>query len=375
MWTVRLFYLPPPTPPPTHTHTINDEEYIRPDVVRAFADDLTSSAWWEKLDIDAVAIVTWGFAKDTEVIRAARDAGITVFLVADDGGGSIPNVISLFNTTWRRLYHCSLIRKIVESIFKTPLLYLYFKYLYKGNCRYRQYALAHYVQVYSPMVAEKITKGIKSLKTVKQLPKIGLGYPVQCSASDDEEKKSPSVIAVAKWNAFKHKRPHYLMDVCRELLILHHEVQIHIYGKTAPFMEQIRNEMGLECAKRLHIHGFTKQDEILHQMMHSQVFFCPSASDAGPVPVGEALCCGCSVSGGGGMVAWAVREGFGTAGPLNDDPRKGAEAIIKELNYWKEGHYDSKAIAAFWRERLDSVYIAKRMVEFAQRKLSGDGIV
>lgn len=78
---------------------------------------------------------------------------------------------------------------------------------------------------------------------------------------------------------------------------------------------------------------------------------------------------------GGVIVAWAVREGFGTAGPLNDGPRKGAEAIIKELNYWKDGHYDSKAMAAFWRERLDSVYIAKRMVEFAQRKLSGDGIV
>lgn len=355
-----------------------EDHFPRPDVLRASAKDLSSSDWWRSLGIDAVAIITWGFARDTKVVRAAREAGLIVFLVADDGGGAFSPLSDLFKTTWRRLYHCGLIRKVTESVFKAPLLYLYFRYLYRGKSRSRQYDLAHYVQAWSPLVVERMKKGLEKLKRADNLPVFDAGYPVHFEAVSDG--KAPeafplSVIAVARWDAFKHKRPHYLMDVCKELLALHHEVQIHIYGKTVPFMEQVKESLEPGMAERLHIHGFTDQKEILRQMMRSHVIFCPSASDAGPVPVGEALCYGCSVSGGGGMAAWAIEEGFGSEGPDNDDPRRGAEAIMEELHQWANGRHDRKAMADFWRERLDSVRIAGRMIDFARRRLSGDGMV
>ncbi len=342
-----------------------DKEDLNKDVVRGTMEELYSAAWWSSLGIDAVAIVTWGHAEDTPVIRAAKISGLKVILITDDGeGGQIP-ILNLLKFTWQKLYHLSFLRRAIETIAKFPILYIWFTWKKRG--RYPQFRFADMITCWTSRVANNVRKGLKCTNNDK--PKFLLGYPSSIDANrsfiDKDPSLPPSIIAVARWDAIKHKRPHFLMDVCRVLLEKDPCVIIHIYGKMIPLMHQVFDSLPTLQKNRLILHGVCDHSEILSCMRQSEVAICPSAADCGPVPMAEALCQGCSVVGGGNVAEWSAKTGYGTR-VHSDTPVSFSEAVIKEIEKWNLGTYNRQENALFWREYYSVSRFAEKIRDFVE---------
>jgi glycosyltransferase involved in cell wall biosynthesis len=335
------------------------------DVVRATLEELHTPDWWRALNIDAVAIVTWGHAEDTPVVRAAKESGIKVVLVTDDGEGAKVRFLNLIKMTWRRFYHLPTGRRLIEVVAKTPLLYPWL--LWRKHGRYPQYRYADMITCWTSRIASNVQQGLQCQS--KEKPGFLLGYPSSTDANqlftDKDPTKPPSVIAVARWDAIKHKRPHFLMDVCRTLLGNDPNITIHIYGVTLPFMHQIHDGLPEAQKIRFFLHGFCDNKEILARMRESEIAFCPSAGECGPVPMAEALCQGCSIVGGGNVAEWAAKTHYGTPVPL-DTPTAFADAVIGELQKWQRGTYNRRDTALFWREHYSATRFAEKIREFVE---------
>lgn len=337
------------------------------DVVRGNMDEMHCSAWWRALDIDAVAIITWGHAKDTQVIRAAKEAGIKIILVTDDGEGRKIPILVLLQITWAKFYHYSLARRAIETIAKFPFLYVWSRWQEHG--RYPQYRYADMITCWTARIAHNVKQGLRYHK--KRIPEFLLGYPSSTDtnqlSTDHVTCRPPSIIAVGRWDAIKHKRPHFLMDVCKILLEKDSLITIHIYGKLIPLMHQVHDELPASQRERLILHGLSHNSEVLSCMRQCEVAICPSASDCGPVPMAEALCQGCSLVGGGNVVEWAAKSGYGTYIPF-DTPVSFSEAVTNEIEKWKRGGYDRKHNASFWRKHYSATRFAQEIRKFVESK-------
>jgi len=330
------------------------------DVVRGTMEELRSPCWWGNLGIDAVAIVTWGHVEDTPVIRAAKESGIKIILVTDDGEGGITGFSDLLKMTWGKLYHLTFPRRQIETLTKIPLLYLWSRWRKRG--RYSQYQYADLITCWTTRIASNVRQGLRC-RDYNQ-PKFIHGYPSSTDTNLDfttkERPQPPSIIAVARWDAIKHKRPHFLMDVCKTLLEKDARITIHIYGRTIPYMYGILEMLPKSQKERLFLHGFCDNSEILSRMRLCDVAICPSAAECGPVPMAEALCQGCSVVGGGNVAEWAAKSGYGTI-VSKDNPVAFSEAVITEIEKWHRGNYDRRANASFWKEHYGSTRLAEQI--------------
>ena len=335
------------------------------DVVRGTMEELHSAAWWRSLGIKAVAIVTWGHSEDTPVIRAAKESGIKVILVTDDADGGRTPILNLLKFTWRKLYHLSPTRRTIETIVKFPLLYIWFTWKKRG--RYPQYRYADMITCWTSRIADNVRNGLQFESSAK--PKVLLGYPSSTDANqlftDKDSNRPPSIIAVARWDAIKHKRPHFLMAVCKDLLEKDPQINIHIYGKMIPLMHQVHENLPPSQRERLFLNGFCDNSEILSCMRQSEVAICPSAADCGPVPMAEALCQGCTIVGGGNVAEWAAETGYGTKVPV-DTPIAFSDAVITEIDKWKRGTYNRRDNAFFWRERYSATRFAENIRGFVE---------
>ncbi len=343
----------------------NGQKELSADVIRGTLGELQSAVWWRNLRIDAVVIVTWGHAENTPLIRAAKEAGIKIILVTDDGEGARTKLVDLLQITWQKLYHLPKPRRMVETLAKFPFLYVWLAWKKHGS--YPQYRYADMITCWTARIARNVRQGLQS--QITGMPEFLLGYPCSTDANqiftDKDPSKPPSVLAVARWDAVKHKRPHFLMDVCRTLLKNDVNITIHIYGVTLPFMHHVHDGLPKSQWTRLFLHGFRDNSEILARMRESEVAICPSAGDCGPVPMAEALCQGCSLVGYGNVAEWAAKTGYGTAVPL-DTPGSFSEAVIREIQKWKGGNYSRQNNAAFWREHYSATRIAGKIRDFVE---------
>jgi hypothetical protein len=153
------------------------------------------------------------------------------------------------------------------------------------------------------------------------------------------------------------------MDVCKTILEEASNVTIYVYGKLIPYMQQFHAQLPSSQKERLVLHGFSDNSAIIERMQECEVAICPSASDAGPVPMAEALCQGCSVVGGGNVAEWAAETNFGTTVD-SDTPESFARAVFTEIEKWNIGYYNRIENAFFWREYYSAIRLAEKMRDF-----------
>lgn len=340
------------------------DEFPCLDAIRPSATEIRSVDWWKSLEIDGVAIITWGHAEDTPIILAAKSAGIIIILVTDDGEGKRTDPKVLFKDTWRRLYHKSRLTKCVEAFLKFPPLYAWL--FWKKSGRLEQYRHGDLVTCWTKRIADNVKDGLKA-KYPKSEQKFLLGYPSSTSVIPRYDTgqiiKLPQIVAVARWDAIKHKRPQFLIHSCEAILRKHPTVQIHIFGKLIPFMTEAVDAFPDHYRERITLHGFCKNPIILQCMAESQVAVCPSASDCGPVPMAEALCHGCTIVGGGNVAHWAAELGYGTP-VISDTSSSFADAVIEELSKWKRGTYDPDEISTIWKEHYSAIRFVEEIRDF-----------
>ena len=332
------------------------------DVIRASHSELRSTSWWGQQELDGIVFITWGRKKDTAIVQAAKSAGIIVILLADD---SLLNwkssILSTFSSAWHKRYHMPFLRRLMESIYKTPPLVA--MDAWRGRGKTQQYLISDLMCCWSPIVWETADRRVRNSADVFfTYPSCSLNIAPEDFPDNQFDKTEHHVVAVADWSKVNHKRPHFFIRACRILFDRDPKVAIHVYGKMHPIITTFYSGLPASIQPRLILHGFESNEQIVRAMSSCHVAVCPSASDGGPVPMAEALCQGCSVVGGGNIVEWAAKCNFGTYEIAS--PKRMADAIHLELQKWSSGTYNRKQNAAFWRKHYDAHIFAKVIRDF-----------
>ena len=339
------------------------------DVIRATKSQFVDPLWWKSLDIDAVVFVTWGFPEHTSVIRAARDAGIRTCAIFETGGNSYPygGFLSTIVTFWRK-------GKFVEAFPKrfagTAARAVAYTFSGLVSCYHRsvQIGIPHLATFDSPSAMSRCLDTMKFFPWLDVNSEASLvGYPTPdfFSPARREERRT-NVVAIARWDAIRHKRPHMLMHMSELLLKSHPTVTIEIFGRLIPALEQWHANLDASVASRVSLLGIQPSQKVARAIGTSQVLYCPSAGDGIPLVVIEGLCGGCSVAGLKTLdvpaLYWAGSEGDGSLVP-DDSVESNTRAVLAELEAWEENRRDPMAISEKWKHWFSADQVSRRLLK------------
>jgi glycosyltransferase involved in cell wall biosynthesis len=339
-------------------------------VVRGTISNLNDPRWWRSLKIDAVAFICWGFAEHTPIIHAAREGGIKTYAIFDSNCSGFPyfNFFSTIRSTWRKGY---LSESTPKRIFGTAARISVFLVQglisnYQAYIQARTADLSGYNSQSSFERAKRsacIFGGKKVISTMHLM-----GYPIPDTFSPQPfEKRIKKVVAVARWDATRHKRPDILMKVAEQLTKKDSSVVIEIFGRLPEKMIGWHERLPETIKPRITLSGVQTSSRVTKSIGESMILYCPSAMEGVPLPVVEGLCGGCSVVGlktdDVPGLAWAFQEGDGT--PIHvDTVEEHVTALLKELNNWKNGERSPLYISTKWSEWFSASSYAKRLVKY-----------
>ena len=345
----------------------NDDEDPE-EVIRAAPDEFANPEWWKSLGIDAVVFITWGFKQHTPVIRAAREAGIRTCAIIETCGNPFPygEILGTIRMFWRK-------GKFIESFPKrlagtaARSLLAAFNGLTEQYHRSVQIGIPHIAAFDTPSGMERCLKVARRFPRIESRSEpILLGYPIPDSFSPrPRDQRRPNVVAVARWDALRHKRPHVLMKMIDRVLPMHPAVTFEIFGRLTGALEQWHAALASGFQERVKLRGIQPSAAISEALGSSQILYCPSAMDGIPLAVIEGLCGGCSVAGletrDVAGLYWAVHEGDGSFAP-DDSVAAHASAVLNELNAWEQGKRDPLKISGKWKHWFSAREVARRTI-------------
>ncbi|TAE86072.1 MAG: glycosyltransferase [Verrucomicrobia bacterium] len=340
-----------------------------PDVIRANADEFIDPTWWKSLGIDGVVFIAWGFAEHSPVIQAARAAGIRTCALFDCNGDPFPYAdhFAKPRILWRKgKFIGNAAARFVGTGARVVLLAI--KGIRAHYQRSVQMGIPHVAAFQTPKTMERCLHVARLFPwvEVRSMPLV-LGYAIpEIPAVSEFLERRPNVVAVARWDALRHKRPQVLIRVVEMVLRRHATVTFEVYGRLIPAIEQWHSQLDPELRARVSIQGVRPSREVMDSVGSSRILYCPSVEEGVPLPVVEALCAGCSVAGLGTPAVpglyWAISQGDGTAA-ADDSIEAHAEAVLSELKAWEERRRDPSKISQYWRRWFSSPEVARRVVE------------
>lgn len=344
------------------------------DVIRASSTEFIDPAWWRSLGIDAVVFITWGFKEHTPVIRAAREAGIYTCAIIETCGNPFPygEFFSTVRTFWRKSKFIeSFPKRIVGTVARTAIFGI--KGIPSQYHRSVQIGVPHIAAFDTPSGMERCLKVARLFPWISwQTRPMLLGYPIPdfFSPRPAQERRS-NVIAIARWDALRHKRPYVLMRMIDQVIANHPTVTFEIFGHLIPAMKQWYETLPIKARERIFLRGIQPSAIISEAIGTSQILYCPSASDGIPLAVVEGLCGGCSVVGlktkDVAGLYWAAGDGYGSFA-MNDSIASHAAAILTELQAWQLDHRDPIAISEKWKQWFSAGTVAKKIINLVASK-------
>lgn len=345
------------------------------DVIRATPTEFIDVAWWQRLDIEGVVFITWGFKEHTSVIQAARDAGILTCAIIETCGNPFPyaEILDTIRTYWRK-------GKFINNFPKRAIGTAARSFLsaYRGATdqyhRAVQIAVPHYALFNTPSGMERCLGLNKWFPNINRRSKALLfGYPIPDTFQPLESKeRKANVIAIARWDALRHKRPHVLKKVIDLSLEMHSSVTFEIFGRLTDDLIRWHDQLLPNNRDRVQLRGVQPSKEIAKSIGRSQVLYCPSAMDGIPLAVIEGLCGGCSVVGlktkDVAGLYWAVQEGDGSFA-MNDSISSHASAVINEIRQWEDLRRNPRDISTRWKKWFSARQFSERIVELMQKSI------
>lgn len=341
------------------------------DVIRASPEEFINPAWWRSLGIDAVVFIAWGFKEHTPVIRAARDAGIRTCAIIETNGNPFPydEIFPTLRMFWRK---AKFIDGFPKRLVGTAARALIFgiKGISGQYHRSVQIGVPHIAAFDTPSGMERCLKVARLFPWIDwQTRPLLLGYPIPDFFSPlPADERRNNVVAIARWDALRHKRPHVLMHMIDRVTASHPTVTFEIFGRLIPAMEQWHAALPAGARERVYLRGIQPSASISEAIGRSQILYCPSASDGIPLAVVEGLCGGCSVAGlktkDIAGLYWAAEDGDGSFA-VDDSTASHAAAVLAELKAWQLGHRDPKAISDKWKQWFSAGIIAKKIINLA----------
>ena len=349
-------------------------------VVRAAMAELTNPDWWKSLGIDAVAFVCEPFKKNTPMIRAVKRAGLKTCVIYDTKNDGFPyfGVFGAIRCWWRKgLISESLPRRIFGTMARSLVFGA------KGLVSNYHAAVQSRVPDFSAYNTPNLMARAKRRERLffwgaPCSNMLVSGYPVfNVNASEPLPlaQRKEKVVAVARWNAVRHKRPHLLIKVVEGVLAQHPSISFEIYGIVPDYMARWHDNLPAPIKARITLGGWQSIQTVSSAIRTSMILYCPSASEGLPVPVGEALSSGCTVVGLNTEevpgLFWALSEGDGTAA-RRDSVDAHIAAVIEELGKWRKGQRDPDQLAKKWIPWFSAPEFCRHLIEVIERKAKAE---
>ena len=342
------------------------------DVIRVSPEEFIDPAWWRSLGIDAVIFITWGFKQHTPVLHAARAAGIRTCAIIETCGNPFPygEIPATIRTFWRK---GKFIERLPKRLAGTCARALIASILGIANQYHRsvQISVPHIAAFDTPSGMERCLRVARFFPWIDwQARPLLLGYPIPdfFSPRPTEERRS-NIVAIARWDALRHKRPHVLMHMINHVAAIHPTVTFEIFGRLIPAMEQWHAALPAGARERVYLRGIQPSASISEAIGSSQILYCPSASDGIPLAVVEGLCGGCSVVGlktkDIAGLYWAVGDGDGSFA-VDDSTTSHATAILTELEAWRLDLRDPMGISEKWKKWFSASIVAKKIISLIE---------
>lgn len=300
----------------------------REGIIRTEYKNLRSISWWKSLGIDAVILYSWGAPKYTLIARAIHKAGIKLVIHMDFGGNLKPSK----NASWL---------KIIKSPFVNIFRSLHLSYAD--------------VITTSPVAAESfrshILYGEKIASKVFNMPTpVSTNFQIHpCT------KKENKVVCVGRWSdneTDQVKRPLFMMSVAKEILERDASVRVEIYGRIGSQVQGFYDKLPQHIKSRLFLMGYALNHTLPEIYNKAQVAICTSRSEGTHIASAEAICCGCSLvippRNSLKVLHWYTTHDSGRVAD-EDTPESMAEAVINELQMWRDNKRSAEHIANFWQ--------------------------
>jgi glycosyltransferase involved in cell wall biosynthesis len=344
-----------------------------PDVIRMTSSQSIDSTWWKGLGIDGVVFITWGHKQHTPIIRAARAAGIRTCALFDNNGEPFPygDILIKSQILWRKgKFIETLPNRLLGTAVRVLLCAV--KGIPRQYHRSVQMGVPHIAAFQTPKSMERSQKVARLFPWVDcRSEALVLGYAIPDSPPRRMETvRRTNVVAIARWDALRHKRPHMLIHVIERVLKLHPRVTFDIFGRLIPAIEKWHGGLEESGRERVRIHGIKPSALVMEAVASSQVLYCPSVEEGVPLPVIEALSAGCSVAGLGipsvpGLY-WAISEGHGT-GAQNDSVNAHSDAVLAELRAWEDGRRNPIQISLYWQQWFSCKTVSGRLLSLIMK--------
>ena len=343
-------------------------------VIRASMAELTNPTWWKGLRIDAVAFSCEAFKEFIPMIRAAKQSGTKTCVVFDSSNELFPyfEVLSSIQCLWRKgLLSESMPRRIVGTAARTIV------FAAKGlisNYHAAMIARLPDLAVFNtPNTLARARRRERLFFWLRPSSNmLFLGYPVSAEFQPAPlEQRKEQVVAVARWDAVRHKRPHVLMKVVEGVVAQQASASFAIYGKTPDYMIRWHANLPNAIKARVNLAGLRPIQTVAATIAESMILYCPSAREGLPFPVVEALCAGCTVVGLNTPdvpgLAWAFQEGDGTPA-VRDSVEAHIGAVGEELGKWRTGQRKPPKIAKKWAQWFSAPVVCRRLIESIECK-------
>lgn len=303
-------------------------------LIRTKYKNLESVEWWKNMGPDAVVLYSWGAPKYNKIARAIHKAGIKLHIHLDTSG-------RFDGGDWEELLYIKKIFRKLEA-----------KIIDFFRARHLKYA--DIITCNQP-AAELICNRIFYRHWLQQ--KIVL-FPTPVATHfryNPSIKKERRVVCVGRWSddeSDKIKRPEFMLQTAKEIVMNDELAQVDIYGKIGTTTQKIYNSFPEDLKTRIHLKGFVKNSELPAIYNNAQVAICTSYSEGTHIASAEAICCGCSLvippRKSLHVLQWYTSHNSGCIA-TEDTPASMARSIINELNLWATQQRNPHEISNYWQ--------------------------
>lgn len=339
------------------------------DLIRTDYTNLENPSWWRSLGADGVVFYGWGSGKYVRIVKAIKDAGMTLVTHLDTAGilGVFNGIGDYAETLWNVSLGEATHPLAGFGRFAARLAYGATVGIIRNDLsRSHHLKQADMIGAITPVALERIRKvcrvyGGESLANrVQLIPHPNASY----MKYDSSITKERLVVAVGRWDDSKVKGTELLMRTARSCVEKDTGLCIEIFGRPSEAMTQWHAALSLELQKRIHLKGVVPNTEITLGLKRARISLCTSLREGYHTVSAEALCCGCSVVGPDvpevPSMKWFAVEPFGCMAERNE--RSLSDAVVLEMNAWDKGLINPAEISRHWSCKLHAPRVAERIL-------------
>lgn len=342
-----------------------------PWIVPASAQQWQDVAFWRSMEADVTIFNGWA-ATRFQVERAAMlEACPLLIEKLDTDGVKSPHiwfehalrqaVVAWFQTDNRLVNVYRRVKTMLYALVRITGLWLFPFLLYRKMALGMENVPFHAAE--TPLACARVERFVAKLGKGGETNIIHLPHPANDKVLnfDSGISKENVIIAVGRWFHYG-KDGRRLLEAVDLFLATHPDWQLVVVGAGEEILKRKWEKM--EMKDRVSFAGGLSHSELRDQYCRAKIILVTSHSETFHIAGAEALCCGCSVVGPARIpsMSWFASYDSGTITYQRSAPAF-CDALTAEAREWESGNRNPMAISGFWRKKVGSEAVAKKVLE------------